>query len=142
MRRRAFKLNAINDKGERYIWLERRWVDRLMTAAQAERLFYVDIVDAPPPLQVEAIAQPALAAAEPDPPGDPIPAPSPLPSPPPAPALPAPPGPIAAEAHSASVREAASARRRKGSGRPRTAGKRPPAPVPPPVATPPSDTRH
>jgi hypothetical protein len=88
-----------------------------MTTAQVERLFYVDIIDTPPPLQVEAVeavAQPPLAAIAPDPPGDPIPAPSPLPSPPPAPAppAPAPPGPIATEAHSASAREAAIARRK------------------------------
>jgi hypothetical protein len=98
--------------------------------------FCIKVVDAPPPLQVEAVDRPPLAVVAPDPPGDPIPPapptpspPSPLPSPPPAPEPPTPPGPIAAEAHAASVREAAIARRR-----PRAAGpRRPPAPVPPPT---------
>ena len=111
---------------------------RKMTTAEAERMFCVKIVGAPPPLRVEAVDKPPLAAIAPDPPSEPIPptAPAPAPpSPPPAPAQPKP--PTAAEAHAASVREAAIARRRKASAKPRMA-----APVPPPVATPPHDTRH
>jgi hypothetical protein len=43
VRRRAFKLNAINDKGERYIWLERRWVDRLNSYRRAGES-YSDVI--------------------------------------------------------------------------------------------------
>jgi hypothetical protein len=39
-----------------------------MTTARAEKLFSIDIVDAPPPLRVEATDQPPLAAIAPDPP--------------------------------------------------------------------------
>jgi hypothetical protein len=121
-----------------------------MTAARAEKLFSIDIVDTPPPLRVEAVDQPArppLAAIAPEPPGEPIPGgnlgsvnrqrAADLPAPTtPAPSSP----PTAAEAHAASMREAAIARRRQAKPR---AG-RPPAPVPPPVVIPPppTDTRH
>jgi hypothetical protein len=46
-----------------------------MTTARAEKLFSIDIVDAPPPppLPVEAVAQPPLAAIAPEPPGEPNP---------------------------------------------------------------------
>lgn len=110
-----------------------------VTTARAEKLFFIDIVDAPPPLQVEAVDRPPVAAITPDPPIEPMP-----PPPPPRPPVPPPAPPAAAaEAHAASVREAAIARRRKGGGKPRVAGPgRPPAPVPPPVAPAPNETRH
>ena len=77
-----------------------------MTTARAEKLFAIDIVDAPPPLQVEAVDRPPLAAIAPDPPIEPMPPTPPQEEPPvPPPAPPAPPPLTAAEAHAASVRE-------------------------------------
>jgi hypothetical protein len=102
-----------------------------MTTAKAEKLFSIDIVDAPPPLRVEAVdkpAQPPVTAIAPEPPIESI-----------------KPAPTPAEI------EAAADRRRRLEANAKAANKRskgvPKAlkpPVPPSVVIPPppTDTRH
>ena len=108
-----------------------------MTAARAEKLFAIDIVDAPPPLQAEAVDRPPLAAVAPDPPIEPALSPAPVPQEEPAPAPPPAPPPTTAE----EIEAAAFAAKKRSKGVPkRPAALRPS--VPPPVATPPTDTRH
>jgi hypothetical protein len=113
-----------------------------MTTAMAEKLFYIDIEDAPP-LRGEArqvrdsvvATLPPLAAA-PDAPIEPPPAPKPAPAPPSPPPQPAPPTPPPTTA-SQSAHDAAIARRR-----PRKVSASL-TPLPPPVTLPvPPPTRH
>jgi hypothetical protein len=121
-----------------------------MTTAKAEKLFAIDIIDAPPPLQVEAVDRPPLAAIAPDPPIEPMPPtpppPAPVPQEEPAPSPPPPPPPTTA----AEIEAAADRRRRLGvdakAAKKRLENVQKPAalklPAPPPIATPPHDTRH
>jgi hypothetical protein len=118
-----------------------------MTTARAEKLFAIDIVDAPPPLRVEAVDRP-LAAIAPDPPIEPMP-PAP---PPPAPVPqeePAPPVPPAPPPTTAAEIEAAADRRRRLAVDAKATKKRlknvpkpHPAALKPPVPPQHNDTRH
>jgi hypothetical protein len=121
-----------------------------MTTARAEKLFSIDIVDAPPPLRVEAVdkpAQPPLAAIAPEPIPPTAPPPLQVEAAPEPPIEPVKPAPAPAEIEAAAdqrrrIEAAAQAARKRGKGVPKRhlAALKPP--VPPPVAPAPHDTRH
>jgi hypothetical protein len=86
-----------------------------VTTAWVERMFHVEIVDAPRHMRLEAVDRPPLAVTAPDPPIEPMPPtqppPTPVPEEEPAPSPPPPPPPTTAEIEAAAERRPPRSRR-------------------------------